>query len=111
VAERTGVYTAFDYADIMEFLVKKWRVRGGWVGVGVGFDGAWRVGGFRGRVSFLLRPDLGLTRGAPYVLLLHARVGVVCVCMRVPMGPPRSRGAPAHEPPPPPRRPPAARPR
>ncbi|KAI8471713.1 MAG: plastid acyl-ACP desaturase [Monoraphidium minutum] len=26
VAERTGVYTAFDYADIMEFLVKKWKV-------------------------------------------------------------------------------------
>ena len=26
VAERAGVYTAFDYADIMEFLVKKWRV-------------------------------------------------------------------------------------
>ena len=28
MAERTGVYTAFDYADIMEFLIKKWRVRG-----------------------------------------------------------------------------------
>jgi acyl-[acyl-carrier-protein] desaturase len=26
VAERVGVYTAFDYADIMEFLIKKWRV-------------------------------------------------------------------------------------
>jgi acyl-[acyl-carrier-protein] desaturase len=26
IAERSGVYTAFDYADIMEFLVKKWRV-------------------------------------------------------------------------------------
>lgn len=26
VAERTGTYTAFDYADIMDFLVKKWRV-------------------------------------------------------------------------------------
>jgi acyl-[acyl-carrier-protein] desaturase len=27
VAERTGTYTAFDYADIVEFLVKKWKVR------------------------------------------------------------------------------------
>ncbi|KIZ00474.1 acyl-carrier-protein desaturase [Monoraphidium neglectum] len=26
VAERSGVYTAFDYADIMEFLIKKWKV-------------------------------------------------------------------------------------
>ena len=28
MAERVGVYTAFDYADIMEFLNKKWKVRG-----------------------------------------------------------------------------------
>lgn len=26
MAERSGVYTAFDYADIMEFLIKKWKV-------------------------------------------------------------------------------------
>jgi len=26
VAERTGTYTAFDYADIVEYLVKKWKV-------------------------------------------------------------------------------------
>jgi acyl-[acyl-carrier-protein] desaturase len=26
VAEKTGTYTAMDYADIMEHLVKRWRV-------------------------------------------------------------------------------------
>eukprot|EP01024_Parvocaulis_polyphysoides_P046639 TRINITY_DN44016_c0_g1_i1.p4 TRINITY_DN44016_c0_g1~~TRINITY_DN44016_c0_g1_i1.p4 ORF type:complete len:119 (+),score=8.36 TRINITY_DN44016_c0_g1_i1:193-549(+) len=26
VAERIGVYTAFDYADITEFLTKRWRI-------------------------------------------------------------------------------------
>jgi hypothetical protein len=26
VAERTGTYTAFDYADIMDHLVTRWRI-------------------------------------------------------------------------------------
>ena len=26
MAERTGVYTAFDYADIMDHLIKRWDV-------------------------------------------------------------------------------------
>lgn len=28
VAERTGTYTAFDYADIMEYLIKRWNIEG-----------------------------------------------------------------------------------
>jgi acyl-[acyl-carrier-protein] desaturase len=26
VAERTGTYTAFDYADIVEHLVQRWKI-------------------------------------------------------------------------------------
>lgn len=33
VAERSGTYTAMDYADIVDYLIKKWKVRG--VGVGL----------------------------------------------------------------------------
>lgn len=28
VAEKTGTYTAFDYADIMDHLIKRWDVAG-----------------------------------------------------------------------------------
>lgn len=41
MAERVGVYTAFDYADIMEFLNKKWKVgAGGGAGPGKRLQGS-----------------------------------------------------------------------
>lgn len=35
VAERSGTYTAMDYADIVDYLIKKWKVRAMGVGAGV----------------------------------------------------------------------------
>lgn len=77
VAEKTGTYTAFDYADIMDHLIKRWSVAErrdltGEVSSGLfGTDSLWEQGCDPLRLSCRCRPSPFHLRTTTY--LLHVR--------------------------------------